>query len=107
MKLFILYRITFIVSLIILLLGSMAKISHWDLYNTSPSSILFFGFVVAFIYIVIAFIMMFQSKGMPTWEKLIWVVLLSTGFLFQIPLILFIVGLIFFIIGQKRLQQQT
>ena len=107
MKLFTFYRIAFIVSFLILLVGAIAKVSHWDLYNTSPATILMFGFLIAFIYIVIAFVMMFQSKGMPTGEKLIWVVLFSAGLLFQVPLILFIVGLIFFIIGKKRLQQKA
>ena len=107
MKLFTFYRIAFIVSFIVLLFGAMVEASPEEFKGINGQNILNAGFILAFIYIVIAFIMMFQSKGMPTGEKLIWVVLFSAGLLFQVPLILFIVGLIFFIIGKKRLQQKA
>ena len=107
MKLFIFYRTTFILSFLVLLFGSMVKVTPEEFEGLNGDKILSAGFILAFIYIVLAFIMMFQSKGMPMGEKLIWVVLFSAGLLFQIPLILFIVGLIFFIIGQKRLQQKV
>lgn len=107
MKLFIFYRITFIISFLVLLFGSMVKVTPDEFEGMNGENILSAGFILAFIYIAIAFFMMFQSKGMPMGEKLIWVVLFSAGLLFQVPLILFIVGLIFFIIGKKRLQQKA
>ena len=104
MKLFTFYRITFIISFLVLLFGSMVKVTPDEFKGMNGEHILLAGFVVAFVYILLAFIMMLQSKQMAWGEKLIWVVLFSAGLVFQVPLILFIVGLVFFIIGPKRLQ---
>lgn len=102
MKLFTFYRIAFIISFLVLLFGSMVKVTPEEFDEMNGENILSTGFILAFIYIIIALTMMYQSKGMPKGEKLIWVVLFSAGLFFQVPLILFIVGLVFFFIGQKR-----
>lgn len=107
MKLFIFYRIAFIISFLVLLFGSMVKVTPDEFEGMNGENILSAGFILAFIYIIIALVMMYQSNGMPNGEKLIWVVLFSAGLLFEIPLILFIVGLVFFFIGQKRIQQKA
>lgn len=107
MKLFTFYRITFIISFLVLLFGSMVKVTPEEFEGMNGETILLGGFILAFIYIVIAFLMMFQSKKMSMGERLIWVILFSVGLIFQIPLILFIVGLIFLIIGNKRLQHKA
>lgn len=107
MNLFIYYRITFVISFLVLLFGSMVKVSPEEFQGLNAEKILLAGFVVAFIYIGMAFFMIFKSKPTPMGEKLIWVVLFSAGLLFQLPIILFIVGLIFAVIGKKRLHQKA
>lgn len=107
MKLFTFYRITFVISFLVLLFGSMVKVTPEEFEGMNGEPILSAGFILAFIYIILAFIMIFRSKQMQIGAKLIWVVLFSAGFVFQIPLILFVVGLIFFIIAPKRLQHST
>lgn len=103
MKLFTLYRITFVISFIVLLFGSIVKASPEEFFGFNGENILLLGFVTSIIYIVLAFVMMYQSKSMPMGEKLIWVVLFTAGLIFKILFILVLVGLIFFIIAQKRL----
>ena len=104
MKLFIFYRIAFIVSFIILLFGSTVQASPIEYSGFNGEKILLAGFLFALIYTVLAFFMLYRSKAMETGEKLIWVVLFSAGLLFKIHFILLVVGLIFFIIGPKRLK---
>lgn len=103
MNIFKYYRIAFILSFLILLAGSMIKVTHSEAGVLNGNNTLIAGLAVSVITVVLAFYMIWKSSKMVAGEKLIWVLLFSLGFVFKVGLIAFLVGLVFFFIGPKRL----
>ena len=67
-------KYSFILSLLIVLTGSVLKIMHWP----AGTPLLMIGLVFTFIYIVTALFEIFNSRRINSSEKLMWLV----GFLF-------------------------
>ena len=103
MKIFKYYRIVFLLSFLILLAGSILKVANSEVGVFNGNTILISGLVTSVLAVLLAFYTIFKSSKMPAGEKLIWVLLFSLGFLFRIGFIAFLVGLIFFFIGPRRL----
>ncbi|RRA94724.1 hypothetical protein [Paenimyroides viscosum] len=103
MSLFKYYRIAFVVSFIILIIGSVVKVTHIELGFLNGNSLITIGLISSVIYIALAYFMIFKSEKMPAGEKLMWVICFALGFIVNVGFISFATALVFFIIGYKRL----
>lgn len=102
MKLFKYYRILFVLSFVILLTGSILKITHTDI-SQNATTFIYVGLFILLVCVAIAFFLIYKSKKMPAGEKLIWVMCFALGFIFNVGIISFTTALIFFIIAPSRL----
>lgn len=103
MNLFKYYRIALVLSFLILLAGSMLKVTHSQVGFLNGNNTLIAGLAASVVTVVLAFYMIWKSSQMVVGEKLIWVLLFSLGFLLKVGLIVLLVGIVFFFIGPKRL----
>ncbi len=103
MSLFTYYRIAFVLSFIILIVGSVLKVTHVELSFLNGNNLITVGLLSSVIYIALAYFMIFKSRKMPAGEKLIWVICFALGFIVNVGFISFATALVFFIIGFKRL----
>lgn len=103
MKIFNYYRVVFLISFIVLLAGSMLKVTDSEIGVFTGDNALIIGLGTSVLAVLLAFYLIFRSAKMPAGEKLIWVLLFSLGFIFRIGFIAFTAGLVFFFIGPKRL----
>jgi len=103
MSLFKYYRIAFVLSFIILIVGSVFKVTHMEWSFLNGNNLISVGLISSVIYIALAYFMIFKSKKMPAGEKLIWVACFALGFIVNVGFISFATALVFFIIGHKRL----
>lgn len=103
MSLFKYYRIAFVLSFIILIVGSFLKVTHTEWGFLNGNNLISVGLISSVIYIALAYFMIFKSKKMPAGEKLIWVACFALGFIVNVGFISFATALVFFIIGSKRL----
>lgn len=103
MNLFKYYRIALVLSFLILLAGSMLKVTHSQFGFLNGNNTLIAGLAASVITVILAFYMIWKSSKMVAGEKLIWVLLFSLGFILKVGLIAFLVGVVFFFIGPKRL----
>lgn len=103
MNLFKYYRIAFVLSFIILIIGSVLKVTHTEFGIFNGNSLITIGLVSAVIYVALAYFMIYKSKKMAAGEKLIWVICFALGFLVNVGFISFATALVFFIIGPSRL----
>ena len=102
MKLFKYYRILFAISFIVLVVGSIVKITHTDIGLTAETTI-YAGLFMLLLAVVIAFILIFKSNKMPAGEKLLWVICFALGFVINVGIISFTTAVIFFFIAPNRL----
>ena len=107
MNLFTYYRIAFVLSFIILIVGSVLKVTHVELSFLNGNNLISLGLLSSVIYIALAYFMIFKSKKMPAGEKLIWVICFALGFIVNVGFISFATALVFFIIGNNRLHSNT
>lgn len=107
MNLFNYYRISFVLSFLLLIVGSMTKVTHIHMKIINAETIIAIGLFSSVGYIAIAFYMMYKSQKMPMGEKLIWVVLFALGFITKIGLITFLTAVVFFFLGPRRLLYKT
>lgn len=103
MNLFKYYRISFVLSFIILIVGSVFKVTHMELGFLNGNNLITVGLISSVIYIALAYFMIYKSRKMPAGEKLIWVICFALGFIVNVGFISFATALVFFIIGPKRL----
>ena len=103
MKLFTYYRIAFTLSFIILMVGSVFKVTHMEWNFLNGNNLITVGLLSSGIYIALAYFMIFKSKKMPAGEKLLWVIGFALGFIVNVGFISFATALVFFFIGPKRL----
>lgn len=107
MNLFTYYRISFVLSFIILIVGSVFKVTHMELGFLNGTNLITVGLVSSVVYIALAYFLIFKSRKMPAGEKLIWVICFALGFIVNVGFISFATALVFFFIGDKRLQQKA
>ncbi|HUH26067.1 MAG TPA: hypothetical protein VLY87_05535 [Flavobacterium sp.] len=103
MKLFKYYRLAFALSFLLSAIGAILKITHAEIGLINGDNMIVAGVVSSFIFIALAFYMMYQSQKMPSGEKLIWVLLYALGFITGVGIITFLTAVVFFFIGPKRL----
>ncbi|UUV22175.1 hypothetical protein [Paenimyroides aestuarii] len=103
MNLFTYYRIAFVLSFIILMAGSVFKVTHMEVGFLNGNHLITAGLLSSVFYIALAYFMIFKSKKMPAGEKLIWVICFALGFIVNVGFISFATALVFFFVGPKRL----
>ncbi|RRJ88033.1 hypothetical protein EG240_14235 [Paenimyroides tangerinum] len=98
-----LYRILFFLNVIIMLFGALLKITHIAIGFLNGNSLMFIGKLFSALVLLIAYFLMLKSTQMKVVEKAIWMLLFGVVFVFLEGLIILLPGLLFYLIGIKRL----